>query len=265
MHVALRGVLGERQPDPTFERQHVERRDAEDLRLAALEDRRAVHAGNGLDLRREGPDVGQPTPVDADLVGDHTLAYESLGERTERRADLLLPALEVGTDPLGCERLDLFETVLAVGLVRDRERLGEVGTDGPGEGVEHVVLIVAEDRELTGRLRRLAREPRLRLTKRLDEGLGSFEPVGDHLFGRCLGALLYQLPGVIGGLRLDHHDRDVAVVEHPAGDHHVEHRVVELADGAGTPPTGRGSGRPGRRRPAPRTASRRAGSTRRPR
>ena len=34
----------------------------------------------------------------------------------------------------------------------------------------------------------------------------------------------------LGGLGLDHHDRDVTVGEHAAGDDHVEGRVLELVD-----------------------------------
>ena len=37
-----------------------------------------------------------------------------------------------------------------------------------------------------------------------------------------------QLERLRRGLGLDHHDRDVAVLEHPAGDDHVERRVLKL-------------------------------------
>jgi hypothetical protein len=53
--------------------EHVQRRDAHDLGLATLEDRRAVHAREHLDLGREGADVREPTAVDADLVGEDAL------------------------------------------------------------------------------------------------------------------------------------------------------------------------------------------------
>ena len=37
-----------------------------------------------------------------------------------------------------------------------------------------------------------------------------------------------EVPAALGRLGLDHHDRDVAVVEHAAGDHQVEHCLVDL-------------------------------------
>ena len=43
----------------------------------------------------------------------------------------------------------------------------------------------------------------------------------------------------LGGLGLDHHDRDVTGVGDPAGDDHVEDGVLELAVASGTRPTGR--------------------------
>ncbi len=41
---------------------------------------------------------------------------------------------------------------------------------------------------------------------------------------------LHQIPGLLGRLGLDHHDRDVTVGQHPAGHDHVEGRVLELVD-----------------------------------
>ena len=40
-----------------------------------------------------------------------------------------------------------------------------------------------------------------------------------------------ELDDLVGGLGLDHHDRDVTVVEHAARDDHVEHGTLELLDG----------------------------------
>ena len=40
-----------------------------------------------------------------------------------------------------------------------------------------------------------------------------------------------EVPGLLGGLGLDHHDRDVAGLGDPAGDDHVEDGVLELAVG----------------------------------
>ncbi len=49
--------------------------------------------------------------------------------------------------------------------------------------------------------------------------VGACAPAGD------------EFDDVLGGLGLDHHDRDVIVFEHTAGDDHVEHGPLELLDG----------------------------------
>ena len=103
--------------------------------------------------------------------------------------------------------------------------------DGRGDGVEDVVAVVEVDRELTGRLGRLAGELLLRLGDLLEERLGGLEPAGDDLLGRRLRAVADELDGVLGRLGLDHHDRDVAALDHAAGDDHVEDGALELAVG----------------------------------
>ena len=77
VHVAARLLRGER-VQLLLEGQHVQRGDAQDLGLAALEQRRAVHARDDLDLGGQRPDVGQAAAVDADLVAQHALADEAL-------------------------------------------------------------------------------------------------------------------------------------------------------------------------------------------
>ena len=101
---------------------------------------------------------------------------------------------------------------------------------------------------------------RLRLAQLLDERLGGVEAAGDDLLGRRLGAARGPGPRSLGGLGLDHHDRDVAGLGDPAGDDHVEDGSSSWR-GSGTRPTGPRSGRRGRRRPGRRTAGRRAGWT----
>src|SRR3712207_9577198 len=63
----------------------------------------SVHPGQHLDLRRQRPDVGQPTAVDADLVAQDALPDDLLGDGAEGGGDLLLPALEL----VGKRGLDL--------------------------------------------------------------------------------------------------------------------------------------------------------------
>lgn len=113
-------------------------------------------------------------------------------------------------------------------LPHDGERLGEFGADGGGERLQDVVLVLEEDRELAGGLGSLGGELRLGLAEGLDERLRGLETGGDDLFGRGLGAVLDELDGLLGGLGLDHHDRDVAVLQDATGDDHVEDGVLEL-------------------------------------
>ena len=68
--------------------QHVQRGDAEDLRLAALEQRRAVHPREHLDLGRELADVGEAAAVDADLVAQDPLADQLLAAPSGSAAEI---------------------------------------------------------------------------------------------------------------------------------------------------------------------------------
>lgn len=113
-------------------------------------------------------------------------------------------------------------------LPHDGERLRQLGGDGLGERLEGVVLVVQEDRELADRLGGLGGQVRLGLAERLDEGLRGVQTGGDDLLGGSLGAVLDELDGLLGGLGLDHHDRDVAVLQDATGDDHVEDGVLEL-------------------------------------
>ena len=92
-------VSGAERVDLLLHAQHVQRGDAQDLGLAALEQRRAVRPRDHLDLGRERPDVGDAAAVDADLVAQDPLAHELLVQRPERGADLLLAALELRRRP----------------------------------------------------------------------------------------------------------------------------------------------------------------------
>ncbi len=58
----------------------------------------------------------------------------------------------------------------------------------------------------------------------------SSRPVGDELLGHLRRALFVELPGALGATGLDHHDRDVAVVELTTGDDDLERRVVALLE-----------------------------------
>ena len=125
MHVAL-GLLRRERVQRLLHAQHVQRGDAEDLGLAALEQRRAVHPRQHADLGGQRPDVARAAAVDADLVAQHAGAHLVLGQRPERGADLLLAALELRAELLVRLVLDPVEGLLALGLAGDLQRLGDL-------------------------------------------------------------------------------------------------------------------------------------------
>ena len=80
VHVAL-GALGGERVELLLHPEHVQRGDAQDLGLAALEQRRAVHPRDDVDLGGQRPDVGQAAAVDAELVAEDPLADQLLVQR----------------------------------------------------------------------------------------------------------------------------------------------------------------------------------------
>ena len=66
--------------------------------------------------------------------------------------------------------------------------------------------------------------------RRRDPLLRRFEPLGDQLFGDLRRALFVELPRALGAAGLDHHDRDVAVVEPTTGDDDLERGLVALLE-----------------------------------
>ena len=171
--------------------------------------------------------VLEAAAVDADAVLEDALADGLLGHRANGRRDLLLAALELRVECSVGRSLDLVETVLALLLVGDLQRGGQVRLGCCSHGGEDVVLVVEEARELPGLLGGLARELDLRLAQRLEERLRRLEALGHDRLGGRLGALGDQGEGVVGGLGLDHHDGDV-VASDAAGNDHVEHRALLL-------------------------------------
>ena len=207
-----------------------------------------MDAREHLDLGRQGADVREPTTVDADLVPQDALAHELLLHAAVGSGDFLLTAEELALGPALVDavgvadqlkvdgRLQLVDRVLALLLAGDRKDRGELALARRG-GLDcgiHIVLVVEEDRELLDRLRGLCGEVGLGLAQRADERLGRLETLRDDLLGRGLLALgLDEIPGGVGGLGLDHHDRDI-VTDDAAGDDHVEGRtrgVGEVGEG----------------------------------
>ena len=138
------------------------------------------------------------------------------------------PSIRLG-QPLEHVSLDLLGALVALGLAGDRQRLGQLVGGHRRDRVVHVVAVVGEDRVLGGLLRGLLGQLLLSDAQRPDERLGGLEAFCDHRFGGRLRAGVDQFDDVLGGLGLDHHDRDV-VTDDAAGDDHVEHRALELGD-----------------------------------
>ena len=151
-----------------------------------------------------------------------------LVQRAERRADLLLATLELTGERLEQPGLDLVELGLALQLVGDDEGVGGLRLRGRLDGGVDVVLVVEEDRELLDRLGRFLGELGLGLDELLDEGLRGVEAAGHDLLGGGLLAAGDELDDLLGGLGLDHHDRDVTGLGHATGHDHVEDGVLEL-------------------------------------
>ena len=233
VHVPLGGLRPER-VDLLGHLDHVQRGDAEDLRLAALEQRTAVSARHPVGLGLELADVGDAATVDAEVVGQNALADQLLGQRPERGADLLLATCVGLRQPLQHLDLDLVGAVVALFLARDGERLAQRVGGNRGHRVEDVVAVLGEQRIVGGFLASGVVQLLLRLAQHGDERLGGLEALGHDGLGRRTRAAGDELDDVVGGLGLDHHDRDVGVVtraDDAASDDHVEHGALELLDG----------------------------------
>ena len=239
VHVAL-GLHWRQRVDLLLELEHVERGDAHDLGLAALEDGRTVHARDHLDLGVERADVAQATAVDARALGEDPAAHDLLRDRLVGAGDLAvslggqLASLDLGRDGLLDARLQRVVGVLTLLLVGDLVDAGELalgerldrGVDLVGVGQEHGVLLHL--------LRGLRGELLLRLDELREERLRGLEALRDDRLVGLRGAGLDQVPAALGRLGLDHHDRDilgaVGLRHDAAGDHEVEDGVLQLLD-----------------------------------
>ena len=117
VHVALGLRTGQR-VDLLLHLEHVQRGDAQDLGLAALEQGGAVHAGHDVHLGGQGADVLEATAVDAVVLGEDAAAHDLALQLLERVAELLLllAGLHVGElvrEHLAHVLLDLVDAVLA--------------------------------------------------------------------------------------------------------------------------------------------------------
>ncbi len=126
MHVALLVAVGVDGVEHLVHARHAERQNVEHLGLTTLEQAGAVRRVDETNLRRNRTEVGRGATVHAHTVVDDARAHCLLGQRTNRRLDLLAAAFEL----LGEGRLrggdDGVEGFVALGLLDDGARLGDV-------------------------------------------------------------------------------------------------------------------------------------------
>ena len=198
--------------------------------------------GEHADLGRDRPEIRRATTVDADALVDDALAHQLLREAANRFLDLLVATGELarrlggageGGDGLGH---DCVGGGVAVGLLRDRDRLAELRGGHALHGLPHVVAVV-EDLGVRQRLDRamggdvLCHQVLLERDRVLDVLLRGLEATGQHGLvdlRRTVGVVGEALLGATG---FDHHDGDVAVVEHTPGDDELEGCLVALGVG----------------------------------
>ena len=234
VHVAL-GLRTAQRVDLLLHLEHVERRDAKDLRFATLEQRGAVHARHNVHFGGQRADVAQATAVDAVVLGQDAAAHDLALQFLERVAQFLVFLRLVHIGELDGQRLahallDLVDALLARQLLGDRQRLVEVGVRDLVDAVVQVVGVFGEQREVARLLGGDLLEFVLRVAQHLDERLGSLKATSHNLFVRLgLALVIDERPRVLAGARLDHRNRDVAILNHAARDHDLEDGALTLA------------------------------------
>ncbi len=234
VHVAL-GLRAGQRVDLLLHLEHVQGGDAQDLGFAALEQGGAVHARHDVHFGGQGADVAQATAVDAVVLGQDATAHDLALQLLEGVADLLVLLGVVHVGELFGERgldvlLDLVDAVLARQLLRDGQRLVEVGVGDLVDAVVQILGVLREELEFLGFLGGFLLELALGLANHLDERLGGFQTGGDDFLVRLgLAFVVDEVPGVLAGAGLDHGDGDIAVFDDAAGDHDLEHRALTLA------------------------------------
>ena len=221
--------------------------EVQHLGLAPLEEARTVRRGDDRHLRRHRPEVARATPVDADALGDDAGSHGLLGDRTDGTGDVAIGIVHLGelrkqlVEELGLE-CRLGGTTL--GLVGNGLGLGDALGTGSLDRSEHLGGVVARD--LVGHdLRRShgGHELLLELDDLADELLGELQAVSQNSLVDLRGTGLVDVAGGLGATSLDHHHRDVAVVQQAAGHDHLEGRLAALlVGGMRNPLAGRGPG-----------------------
>ena len=245
--------------------QHVQRGDAEDLRLAALEQRRAVHPRQDVHLGGQLPDVGRARgrrcgPGRAGPAAGPA-SWSATG--TRRRSPSRGPS-KLLAEPARRRALDPVELGLALLLAGDGQRAGQLaGRPRSSTAASTSSPYSREDRELGDRLRRGRRpaRPGPRTSVRRN-GLAASSPAATISSVGAVAPPPTSRTVCPGRLGLDHHDRDLVGPRstRPATTMSKVGRL-QLGVASGRRPTGPRSGPPGRRRSGRRTAARTAGWT----
>ena len=218
---------------------HAEGEDGEHLGLAPLEQAGAVRGRDDADLGRQRADVGGAAAVDAHALVDDAAAHDLLLQRAERRLDLL------GTRPANCRGSSARAARVASSSpsrISSRRSLRSV--------LSAMAIASRRARAWPARRPRRTRRPRSRCGSRT--GSSAIGPRAAMTAARsscwrsidapihCLAssrpsamtssvdlrrALLVEPPGGLGAAGLDHHDGDVAAVDHATGDDELERRL----------------------------------------
>ncbi len=235
MHVPL-GSFWSQRVQLLLHVEHVERGHSQDLSLATLEQCRTVHPWQDANLGTQGADVANSTTVDADMLGEGAVPNQLLGQRAEGARDLFGPLGEL-VIKLGVNGVfELVSSGFALLLASDAHRLGQPLGGGGLYGFKNVSLIIQEDRELSHRLGQHRGQFGLCVAQCLDERLGRLDALSYNLFGRGSLTRANQIPGVLSGFGLNHHDRHVAIGEYPTSNGHFEGGQFALLNGRETDP-----------------------------
>src|SRR4051794_24957732 len=194
--------------------QRAEGGSREGLRLAAGEERRAVHAGGDADLDRDRADLLLAAAVGALLLDGDALADERLLETVERELrGLLALGVAVGVRVPGVVledgRLDRLRRVLALELVDDLRGVVELLAVGVLDLLQQALVDLGSG-DLELRLADLLGELALDGAQLLDRVVGDVERVEDLRLGDLVGARLDHQDGLLGA---GHDEVEVGVVE----------------------------------------------------
>ena len=241
--VALGGAAQLVEADELLHAGHAEGQHAEHLGLAPLEEARCRARSGRMST---SADSGRMSVVPRPSMRRPSLTMRLrttffCSERNAGLTCLTRDAYCCGSSGVPHEREqqtleDLVEAVVALGLVGDGHRLRRARGGLLGDRVEHVVVVVGVD--LVGDLgdrAALARRPSARSSfwrsiDALIHCLASSRPSAMTSSVDLRRALFVEAPGGLGAAGLDHHDGDVAAVDHATGDDELERRLGALLE-----------------------------------